>query len=530
MDFGAKGDGGTDDTAAIKKAFAAVLPRRGGGLMPWIGEVVFPAGHYIISEPIALGATQIVRGEGYAKIEQKNPEKSIFECDYAWQITISGLSFEGGKDQIHFSNPNVDTGQIFIEKCKFHKADGAAVYVSVVSTSVKIVDCRFVFCRQALVCSSDQATMKDCWITSSFDMKNQAVIENRSYMRLENILGVPLVNGADQRWIDNYGFLTCVHFRFGGEFGGFTPVVNYAKPSKDICGSMVVIDSSICLNEGNAKRKAAVYLEEIPNLLVIKNSTISTPAIIVDPKIDLKTYFTGVKPGMVKVAIQDNVGEFLGEIPELLKNPVYPEGPKVPSLGEKEAKEALEKAKQFISSLPKEKREAAESNGHREQTDPAKYMVINTKDYVWDLSDRMDAKSSPNSESIAMEPLAEGAILMCLTDLEHHGWPHVLIKDVTINLDKTPWLSFKLRDLGFPTSATTACRIVDKETGTSILLGEFYSGFYAYRAFDLKKLFGLSGKRKFDIKFYYLGVSYNHPHQPGMGDYIYLDFIRAEEE
>ena len=56
MDYGAKGDGGTDDTEAIRKAFEAVLPRRGGGLMPWIGEVVFPAGHYVISEPLALGA------------------------------------------------------------------------------------------------------------------------------------------------------------------------------------------------------------------------------------------------------------------------------------------------------------------------------------------------------------------------------------------------------------------------------------------------------------------------------------------
>ena len=74
--------------------------------------------------------------------------------------------------------------------------------------------------------------------------------------------------------------------------------------------------------------------------------------------------------------------------------------------------------------------------------------------------------------------------------------------------------------------------MVDKETGTSLFLGEWvYEGsFYNYRAFNLKKLFGVSGKRKFNVKFYYLGSSYNHPHQPQMGDWIYLEFMRAEED
>jgi len=535
MDYGAKGDGHTDDTAAIKKAFKAIYPRRGAGKLPWMTEIVFPAGHYVISDAITeFSGMQVVRGEGYAKIRQTNPDKDIFRNTYAWQITISGLSFEGGRNQIYMQNGNMDTGQIFIEKCKFLNASGAAIYADVLSTTVTIANCRIMQCEQAWILKrSDQSVMKDTWITSSMKMKNKAVIENRGgWMSLENICGVPLVNGADQRWIDNYGMLLCRKFRFGGEGGGFTPVVNFAKPHKDGFGVTVVLDNCILMNEGNAKRKCAVYLEEIPNLLVIKDSTITTPALIVDPKIDLKTYFAGVKPGMVKVALRDNVGEFIGEVPELLKNPLYPKAPPVPTLSEADTKKALEKARKKVLSLPDEKRKPAESNGHTEQTDPSKYKIINAKDYVWDLTDRMDAISDPNADYIAAGAAGDGVILLRRRNAEDSKWPHVLVKDVTIDLDKTPWLCFKLRDLGEPTAASTACRVVDKKSGTAILLGEWvYEGsFYNYRAFNLKKLFGTGGTRTFDIKFYYLGSSYNHPHQPQIGDWIYLEFIRAEEE
>jgi hypothetical protein len=349
-------------------------------------------------------------------------------------------------------------------------------------------------------------------------------------MSLENICGVPLVNGADQRWIDNYGSLLCRKFRFGGEGGGFTPVVNFVKPRKDLLGRMVVLDNCVLLNEGNAKRKCAVYLEEIPNLLVIRDSTLSVPAIIVDPKIDLETYFTGVKPGMVKVALRDNVGEFVGELPELLRNPVYPPAPPIPTVSEDDAKKILAEAKAEVLALPPETGGPAENNGHRQHTDPKKYRAITPQEVVWDLEDMMDATSDPNSDFIAATPAGDGMILM-----RRRGpggiWPHVLVRDVTIDLGRTPWLTLKVRDLGDPTAASTACRVVDKATGTTVLLGEwvYKEIYFDYRAFNLAELFGLGGTREFDIKFYYLGNSYNHPHQPGMGSWIYLEFLRLEE-
>ena len=92
------------------------------------------------------------------------------------------------------------------------------------STQLKIKDCIFVEPEQALVSYNDETNVTDCWITSGRKMENKAVIEARGgRMVLEKILGVPLANGTDQRWIDlEWGNLTCREFRFGGEYGGFT--------------------------------------------------------------------------------------------------------------------------------------------------------------------------------------------------------------------------------------------------------------------------------------------------------------------
>ena len=68
----------------------------------------------------------------------------------------------------------------------------------------------------------DMAVLSDSWITSRETMKNKAVMENRGVLILERLLGVPSVAPAnDQRWIDNYGSVTCRTCRFGGEGAGF---------------------------------------------------------------------------------------------------------------------------------------------------------------------------------------------------------------------------------------------------------------------------------------------------------------------
>jgi hypothetical protein len=105
-EFGAKGDGKTDDTAALNAAFEEMrrrsmvthpdLPRQWGGPEWFPGTcpaVMFPCGHYRISDAIdisgrftslldrELGA-HAIRGDN-AVIDQTNPEKDLFVSTYS---------------------------------------------------------------------------------------------------------------------------------------------------------------------------------------------------------------------------------------------------------------------------------------------------------------------------------------------------------------------------------------------------------------------------------------------------------------
>jgi len=99
-DFGAVGDGRTDDTMAIKSAFAYVASRNGG-------QVMFPEGDYVVTSPIALPSGIVIKGvnslqtdastnnvvrRNTSRITLKGTKKALFrigECSE--KITISDL-------------------------------------------------------------------------------------------------------------------------------------------------------------------------------------------------------------------------------------------------------------------------------------------------------------------------------------------------------------------------------------------------------------------------------------------------------
>ena len=299
--YGAKGDGVTNDTVAIRAAMTAAGARNMVGTYPggptYISAAVvfFPAGKYIINDTITLGAD--VQGEG-AIIYQTSGTKDIFYSDNIWRTRISGLSFVGGRCGVSLFTNNVDSSHISIEKCHFQRASDCAIKIrpGSNSTQLNVKDCVFLYCNQVLVNHCDMAKMYDSWIMTAPYMMNQAAIVNYGTMQLENICGVPVVTaGNDQRWIDNYGGLTCRNFRFGGEFAGFTAVVNWVKYSYQypVIPSSVVLDNCDVYAAGNQARKAAIYCEEIPNQLIITNSRgfIDIVGIKVRSTIDLNTYF-----------------------------------------------------------------------------------------------------------------------------------------------------------------------------------------------------------------------------------------------
>ena len=301
-DFGAQGDGRADDTKAIQAAFDAAAKKTwseqppGSAYFISIPTVFIPAGKYLITETIDLKAN--VSGEGTAIVEQKNAEKDVFSSTFAWRLQVSGLTLVGGQHQLHIGNPNVDTGRITVDKCAFYNARGTAIRLrqGSNSTQVSVRDGVFYNCDQALVNWCDLTSVADCWISSAQEMKDRAVIENHGVLTLQNICGVPAVKAEnDQRWIDNHGTVTARNFRFGGESAGFTAVVNFAPYvyTYPVVGPGIVLDSCDIYALGNPKRKAAIFCEQVPNQIVVRNcrGLCDLPVVRVSDKLDLETYF-----------------------------------------------------------------------------------------------------------------------------------------------------------------------------------------------------------------------------------------------
>jgi len=542
LDFGARGDGRTDDTGAIRAAVRAAHERRRIPQHPQFGyfvsfsEVYFPNGHYIISDTIDINSVRL-RGENYAAIEQTNPDKDIFSDQQVWRQIIEGLTFLGGRVQLNLNNPNIDTGHVTVRDCHFKNSGDAAVRTKVCSTFVKIENCVFWDCEQAVISHADQTVIRDIWISSSAKMDNKAVIENRgAMMTIDNLCGVPRPTGVDQRWIDNYWHLYVYNCRFGGEGGGFTPVVNFAKFEPQAGGSTVTIDNSWISAESNFKRKCAVYCEEVPNKIEIRSSVIvGVPPIKVDRKLDLKNYFAGVRPGMLSFTTAKCVGERAGEIPELLAKPVLlPERGRV-QLSAKDTKKAMERA--IVATLARtwDPPAAMEWDGRRARTESGSFVDINPKSHRFDLDDYRDATGEKNGEWLAVGQAGDDIVIMAR---QKPSWPHVLIRNVKVDLDRYPYLSWRIKDAVDGTPNAHAVRIIDTETERMALIRENGHGL-EYQAYNVKERMGLSGVRTFDIRFYFLGHKwipataahpFGHSQSAKPGEYMVLDFIRFEAE
>jgi hypothetical protein len=215
-DFGATGDGSTDDTVAIEMAINAAANAtfaimwdasspESRTVVASRATVFFPSGHYLLTRTLVLNATRKslshytmspnLRGEGRAILHQEHNASDIIFGSQIIRWQVSGLTFLGGLNQLHIGNNNTDKGQIIISDCSFLFASGAAirllepsadnwpatvgkqvhgkrhhelkVFSGSFSTQVTVTTSIFQECNQALVNWADWTSVSDCWVTVS---------------------------------------------------------------------------------------------------------------------------------------------------------------------------------------------------------------------------------------------------------------------------------------------------------------------------------------------------------------------------
>lgn len=142
-DFGAKGDGVSDDTEAIRRAVTAAETRRvamsrvEGGKVFYaehlycddspIVDIVFPEGDYAVTGTVFFGKYTVLRGLGRSRIVQRDPQATTFFFYRVNQARLENLTFVGGKVQLDFSSLNSEGCNLQLRDCMFERSAGPAV-------------------------------------------------------------------------------------------------------------------------------------------------------------------------------------------------------------------------------------------------------------------------------------------------------------------------------------------------------------------------------------------------------------------
>lgn len=321
MDFGAKGDNVTNDSAAIQAAVTAASALVTGGLHVAAGTraaggtgystpaIYFPRGRYKIVAPIDPGSVGLFFSHDKAILIQDNPAADIIYGE-TFRLWFRNLSFVGGRNQISLTNANVDTTQVVMSNCEFHASAGAAINAraSLVSATMTIEHCYFLRPKQVISTYCDKTTFRDCWVfisKSNFAANTAAFLHTRGELIIDNCQLVPTIaaGGArvvNARWIDAYGSLKCINgTRFGGEDAGMGIVWWYAAPAISypwqgpIC---VFRDCSISAGAAADPASGVLHLRgAIPQTFIYDaNSSLVGVPMVVTTAIKLSTYLAAL--------------------------------------------------------------------------------------------------------------------------------------------------------------------------------------------------------------------------------------------
>ena len=252
-DFGAVGDGVTDDTTAIRAAFAAVMAATKAGNSgiygtgSYVGSapiLYFPVGVYKITDYITADTNQAVNYQWF-KGEQAIIVMSAGVTAFGgigYVNKFEGLIFRGGACAISIKTNNVDSTTIDVANCEFHNQSVACIQSDATSNSTLLNVSHSKFIQKAAdgyvlkTLTGDQTYFRNNWVTCGAQV---AFYNGTAVLTIAECLLVPVENIAlaGGRWVDNYNTVTLDNVRFGGEGGGATLVRNFAD--MDITGPVV---------------------------------------------------------------------------------------------------------------------------------------------------------------------------------------------------------------------------------------------------------------------------------------------------
>ncbi|MBR2510523.1 MAG: hypothetical protein IKB71_12375 [Lentisphaeria bacterium] len=268
-------------TLYVKKADEFEIQKALNSAVPGT-KVVIPYGKIIIENTLKVPGGVAVVGDGLPLLMmKKGVNKPIMQVADAGKNFIGDISFAQGSEAVIFAKDK--NAVSVIENCGFFNQSNCSVVVPE-SKAVRMSLCVF-YSGGGLDSSAEHTEFTANWMNNIPQMNEKALFINRKGEMLSKFnLGVPILPrislftskpdpknahitdcGNNVRWFDNYGKLQIYHTRFGGEFGGMTPVWNFTDTGS------VLIDGNFVWFSNLYVKHCMVYCVEKPSLVVLNN-------------------------------------------------------------------------------------------------------------------------------------------------------------------------------------------------------------------------------------------------------------------
>lgn len=295
-DFGAKGDGSTDDTVAIQKALDFVKNNYSSldsSLRVSYHNVFFPKGIYKISAPLNIYNRICMIGE--RSIINSSADYCIgvddmYSATIGWQSSFYSMVFIGNngvrlntRHGDETSQKNTDYGKIYFHDCIF-KTNNDAGYSFIgdlQSCTVKFNMCQIDAPLEVL---SDNFIIDSCWCNWRNYTTQEFVKFKGSKMYIDKTMFIPYKGNCnpseEKAWLGIYdykipnghqgvSFVTIDKCNFGAEASGIACINNKTKHtnSSTQCSGFKLLNSSIASASVPIAR-----LYELPNMINIMHN------------------------------------------------------------------------------------------------------------------------------------------------------------------------------------------------------------------------------------------------------------------
>jgi hypothetical protein len=283
-DFGAVGDGVTDDYAAIMAAYAALSyfsNNDGGGntYYGFQGRLYFPKGRYAISQTLVLPNAYLdVDGDGSILIPFSGFDQNTFALDLTslWTGKVTNLKLAKFTKNIRVYNPNLDAGCIEFDRVEI-TGGSIGFDIDCRSTFTRISNFRLDNVKQPLILrNGDRVQFRHGWMNAGVVAANydgMFVVDSNTAPTLElvDLFYVPAPQSVTKPCVVKVVQTARViidRCLFGGEAGQIPLIGNHASAATYTSrGSRFIISNTMAY----VTTRGMVELFAIPNSIAFHN-------------------------------------------------------------------------------------------------------------------------------------------------------------------------------------------------------------------------------------------------------------------